>query len=43
MKIIYTEEAERRLKDIFNYYNLKANRRVAFKIVSEIDFRNRNS
>lgn len=36
MKIIYTEEAERRLKDIFNYNNLKANRRIAFKIVTEI-------
>jgi plasmid stabilization system protein ParE len=36
MKIIYTAEAEKRLKDIFNYYNLNAGRRVALKIVTEL-------
>lgn len=38
MKIIFTERAERRLTESFNYYNLKANRRVAFKIVAEITY-----
>ncbi len=36
MKVIYTAEAEKRLKDIFSYYNLNAGRRVALKIVNEI-------
>ena len=36
MTIIFTAEAERRLREIFNYYNLNASRKVALKIVNEI-------
>ena len=36
MTIIFIAEAERRLREIFNYYNLNASRKVALKIVNEI-------
>ena len=43
MTIIFTAEAERRLREIFNYYNLNASRKVALKIVNEIITETRNS
>jgi addiction module RelE/StbE family toxin len=36
VKIFYTEEAQRRLRDIYDYYSAKAGKKVAQKIINDL-------